>query len=336
MSTFASFSTPLEYNFSTKQTLSNILANLDDNSFTISIETLIRAAAINQTPTTKKNFRVVKQTSIHKRSKSSNSRIHNKIVEKKSEIKNNLIPNSRGNFKLSNMNTLPQLAKFTETNDKCSRPKFSYYPPRLFTLFFLGSVTSFVIDHLLTQNHITEYPKDITKLIDTAAWIPPTCGASAVLVGSLFPLADYWFMRKPQEFQREWSNVMRCMGGFIGVAYAATKLPWSSNYQVFCTLALISIVLWFLFDRTSHGFMMSVLFSSIGTGVMYMLVSNGIYSFTQADFFGVRSWIPCILYSSCVCFGTIGRQLMIVPEEWFEFEEKEQGNNSEVKTTKLD
>ncbi|GBC14640.2 hypothetical protein RIR_jg39974.t1 [Rhizophagus irregularis DAOM 181602=DAOM 197198] len=25
----------------------------------------------------------------------------------------------------------------------------------------------------------------------------------------------YWFMRKPQEFQREWSNVMRCMGGFI-------------------------------------------------------------------------------------------------------------------------
>ncbi|CAG8784405.1 14047_t:CDS:2, partial [Dentiscutata erythropus] len=25
----------------------------------------------------------------------------------------------------------------------------------------------------------------------------------------------------------------------------------------------------------------------------------------------------CILYSSCVCFGTIGRQLMIVPEEWY-------------------
>ncbi|UZO24721.1 uncharacterized protein OCT59_017015 [Rhizophagus irregularis] len=31
-------------------------------------------------------------------------------------------------------------------------------------------------------------------------------------------IAGYWFMRKPQEFQREWSNVMRCMGGFIGIA----------------------------------------------------------------------------------------------------------------------
>ncbi|KAF0436855.1 insulin-induced protein [Gigaspora rosea] len=194
---------------------------------------------------------------------------------------------------------------------------FSYYPPRLLTLFLLGSLTSFVIDHLLTQNHITEYPKDITKLIDTAAWIPPICGLSAILVGSMFPLADYWFMRKPQEFQKEWSNAMRCMGGFIGVAYAATKLPWSSNYQVFCTLSLISIVLWFLFDRTIHGFIMSALFSSVGTIIMYVLVTNGIYSFTHADFFGVRSWIPCILYSSCVCFGTIGRQLMIVPEEWY-------------------
>ncbi|CAJ0766701.1 19594_t:CDS:1, partial [Entrophospora sp. SA101] len=89
-------------------------------------------------------------------------------------------------------------------------------------LFLLGSLASFVVDHLLTQNNITQYPKDIAKLIDTAAWIPLTCGFSAVLVGSLFPLADYLFMYKPNEFQREWSNVMRCIGGFIGVAYAAT------------------------------------------------------------------------------------------------------------------
>ncbi|GBB95216.1 hypothetical protein RclHR1_00250014 [Rhizophagus clarus] len=317
---------------------SNLFALLDDNTtFMISIETLNKATAIDHKPITNKNSRIVKQTiPTHKRSKSSISRIHsnsnhnNKSIKSSTstKIKDNFTSNSRQN---SNMSAV-QLAKLTQENDNF---KFlSYYPPRFLTLFLLGSLTSFVIDHLLTQNHITEYPKDIPKLIDTAAWIPPTCGASAVLVGSLFPLADYWLMRKPQEFQREWSNVMRCMGGFIGVAYAATKLSWSSNYQVSCTLALISIVLWFLFDRTSHGFMMSTLFSSIGTGVMYMLVSNGIYSFTHADFFGVRSWIPCILYSSCVCFGTIGRQLMIVPEEWFE--QKERGKDSEVRTTKLD
>ena len=34
----------------------------DDNTFTISIETLIKATAINQTPITNKNSRIVKQT----------------------------------------------------------------------------------------------------------------------------------------------------------------------------------------------------------------------------------------------------------------------------------
>ncbi|CAG8648151.1 8553_t:CDS:2, partial [Ambispora leptoticha] len=162
-------------------------------------------------------------------------------------------------------------------NAACLKFSFNYYSLRMLILFLLGSLTSFIIDHLLTQNHITQYPKDIVKLVNTAAWIPPTCGFSAVLVGSMFPLADYWFQKKPQEFQREWSNVMRCLGGFIGVAYAATKLPWNSSSQVSLTLALISVVLWFLFDRTFHGFVMSVLFSSIGTGVMYVLVSCGIY-----------------------------------------------------------
>ncbi|RHZ59692.1 hypothetical protein Glove_362g61 [Diversispora epigaea] len=30
----------------------------------------------------------------------------------------------------------------------------------------------------------------------------------------------------------------------------------------------------------------------------------------------------CILYSSSICFGTVGRQLMVIPEEWFD-DEKE-------------
>src|SRR6266496_515967 len=48
----------------------------DDNTFTISNETLVKSAAINQTPITNKNSRIVKQTIAHKRSKSLNSRIH--------------------------------------------------------------------------------------------------------------------------------------------------------------------------------------------------------------------------------------------------------------------
>lgn len=69
----------------------------------------------------------------------------------------------------------------------------------------------------------------------------------------------------------------RCFGGFIGVNYAASKLPWTSSLQVSCTLALISVGLWFWFDRTFHGFMISFTVASFGTMVAYMLVLHGWY-----------------------------------------------------------
>ncbi|KAG0260322.1 Insulin-induced protein 1 protein [Mortierella polycephala] len=193
-----------------------------------------------------------------------------------------------------------------------------YFPIRALILFVLGFVLSLVIDHLQTQHHLVEYPSNIHQFWDTASWLPPTCGVSAVLIGTIYPLGDYiWWGRRAERNSRDWSSVMRCFGGFIGVNYAASKLPWTSNVQVTCTLALISLGLWFWFDRTAHGFMISFTVAAMGTLVAYFLVLNGWYRFTSADFFGVGSWIPCILYSSSVCFGSIGRQLDVVPETWF-------------------
>ncbi|KAG0055102.1 Insulin-induced protein 1 protein [Gryganskiella cystojenkinii] len=194
-----------------------------------------------------------------------------------------------------------------------------YFPIRALILFALGFAFSLVIDHLQTQHHLIEYPSNIHQLWDTASWLPPTCGASAVLIGTIYPLGDYlWWGKRVNRNGRDWSSVMRCIGGFIGVNYAASKLPWTSSLQVSCTLALISVGLWFWFDRTVHGFVISLLVATMGTLVAYLLVLNGWYSFTRADFFGVGSWIPCILYSSSVCFGSIGRQLDVVPEAWYQ------------------
>lgn len=100
------------------------------------------------------------------------------------------------------------------------------------------------------------------------------------------------------------------MGGFIGVNYAASKLPWQSSASVSLTLALLAVGLWFLFDRTVHGFITSTVLSLIGTGAGMMLVMGKEYEFIKADFYGIRSWLPCVLYCGCICFGSIGRQLV--------------------------
>ena len=75
------------------------------------------------------------------------------------------------------------------------------------------------------------------------------------------------------------------------------------------TLALLALGLWYLFDRTWHGFLLSLFFACVGTWVGLELTARGAYAFTKADFFGVRSWLPCVLYCGGVCFGVIGRQL---------------------------
>ena len=79
------------------------------------------------------------------------------------------------------------------------------------------------------------------------------------------------------------------------------------NVQLSLALAIMAVALWYLFDRTAHGFSLSVVIGVAGTVAIRLLVSAGAYHFVGADFFGIRSWIPCILFSAAVCFGTLGR-----------------------------
>ncbi|KAJ3227425.1 Insulin-induced protein 1 protein [Clydaea vesicula] len=170
-------------------------------------------------------------------------------------------------------------------------------------LFGLGVLFSIIITTLLNQHNIS---RTINKN-NEQLWLPIVCGFSASFVGSIFPFFDHYF--GISNFKSDWSGVIRCCGGFFGVNYAASKLPWTSSVQVSITLALLGIGLWFLFDRTIHGFILSLVFSTVGTWVGFFLAYNGTYTYTKADFFGVRSWLPAILYCGCVCFGAIGRQL---------------------------
>ncbi|KAG0200839.1 Insulin-induced protein 2 protein [Mortierella sp. GBA30] len=90
-----------------------------------------------------------------------------------------------------------------------------YYPIRALILFVLGFVFSLVIDHLQTQHQLVEYPSNISQLWDTASWLPPTCGASAVLIGTIYPLGDYlWWGKRIPRSSRDWSSVMRYRQGF--------------------------------------------------------------------------------------------------------------------------
>ncbi|TPX56888.1 hypothetical protein PhCBS80983_g04217 [Powellomyces hirtus] len=191
------------------------------------------------------------------------------------------------------------------------------YPPKAVALFALGFIFSVIIDHFQQEHDITRYPRNVSQLFDTVFWVPLNCGFGACLVGTLYPILDYRIFGRPHKYKRDWPNVLRCCGGFIGVNYAAAKLPWTSSMQVSLVLSLSAVWLWLMFDRTLHGFLLSSTVAIVGTWIAQMFVHSGMYSFTKADFFGVRSWFPCMLYSAAVMFGSIGRQLTIVPDEYY-------------------
>lgn len=114
-------------------------------------------------------------------------------------------------------------------------------------LFILGIILSLgthhpnlilVMDSLYSQHSVGK------SLSSSPILLPIACGIASVLIGVTYPLADTFLKHK---VKRDWSAVIRCCGGFIGVNYAASKLPWAtSGPRVSLTLGLLAAGLWFL------------------------------------------------------------------------------------------
>ncbi|KAI8622270.1 insulin-induced protein-domain-containing protein [Chytriomyces sp. MP71] len=150
---------------------------------------------------------------------------------------------------------------------------------------------------------------DPFRIFHTASWLPFCFGFAGVLMGFLYPSLDLYLRARPPRLHREVSTILRLVGGVMGVNYATSKLAWVNGLQASLAVFVLSLGLWFMFDRTRHGFAASCAFAAVGTAVGCGLVSCGLYSFASPDFLGIKSWFPFILFLSSVCFGSIGRGL---------------------------
>lgn len=133
-------------------------------------------------------------------------------------------------------------------------------------------------------------------------------------------------------FETSWYPMVRSITAFIGVAFAIRRLPWASTLQVSITLALVNPVLWYLFDRSKPGFVLSTIVGVAGTfialGVNPDIVPspatsshevitqhlshdnvNPLDGVVSVERVGVGTWIASVLFCSSLCFGNIGRRL---------------------------
>ncbi|XP_038044784.1 insulin-induced gene 2 protein-like [Patiria miniata] len=186
---------------------------------------------------------------------------------------------------------------------------------RSVVLYLIGVCLALILHLLQIQRNVTLFPVEVIgSLMKSDWWVPPVCGAAAVVVGLLYPCIDTWLGKFPC-YRVEWSNVMRCLAVFVGINHASAKIDFANNLQFSLTLAAMSIGLWWLFDRSRTGFGLALIVSFLATVVTQLLVYKGFYSYTEPDFLYVRSWIPCVFFSGGVTMGNIGRQLAVYEME---------------------
>jgi len=186
-------------------------------------------------------------------------------------------------------------------------------------LFALGYAFSILLLSL-ENNHASPLPhfQAMTEL----KYFPLFCGTTVVLMGMSIPLADYAYWKYVEERQRltrteregehrplweraEWSMPMRYIGGVVGFAWAASRLNWTSQVQLYAVIAFAALALWFLFDRTGLGMVVS-LAVGIGSWLGFMLIITPGISHPVVDATG---WMPSAIFSANVAFGNIGRKL---------------------------
>nr|UQJ81891.1 insulin-induced protein [Sinonovacula constricta] len=177
-------------------------------------------------------------------------------------------------------------------------------------LFLFGVFFSLVLNLLQVHRELLEPGQEPGKFdhYESSWWVLPACGMTAAFVGLIYPFLDSR-LEEPFKYRGEWSNVLRCMALFVGINHASAKLDFANNLHMSLTLALMSIGLWWLFDRSKSGFGLGVAIAMLATVLTQFLVYQGIYKYSKADFLFVRSWLPCIFFSGGVTIGNIGRQL---------------------------
>ncbi|KAJ2702927.1 hypothetical protein FB645_004104 [Coemansia sp. IMI 203386] len=166
------------------------------------------------------------------------------------------------------------------------------------TLFGWGSLSS------------TDLTRDlIGRVLGQAAWCNGISGLLTVLVGLAYPYLDHKWQSFPQH-RPGWNNVLRCAGGFLGVNYAAMKLPFQSANQSAVILIIISTGLWTVCDGSLHGWLLSMNASLMAT---WLLLDHALTNLdpllTRDDYLGLLSCLPSVLFTYCIMTGCIGRRL---------------------------
>ncbi|XP_035214183.1 LOW QUALITY PROTEIN: insulin-induced gene 2 protein-like, partial [Stegodyphus dumicola] len=177
-------------------------------------------------------------------------------------------------------------------------------------LFLIGTIFTFVLTLLQAQRRFSSFKDEdlMNSILCSRWWLPVICGSGSAFVGLICPFLEHKINDQHMRSQ-EWSHVLRCIAMFVGINEACTKIDFPSNLQLSLSLSVLSVGLWWYFDRTKVGFGIGVIVAILATFITQILVHHQVCLYSEREFLYVRSWLPCVVFSGGITIANIGKQL---------------------------
>lgn len=166
--------------------------------------------------------------------------------------------------------------------------------------FFLGPASD--LFHNVTNTSGYPYP----AFLGLAWWVPLLFSGATVLVALSHVYSDKLFRQPKRELS--WKKVIFGLLSFF-LIYAISGFLKINLLPKFLILAVIALDVWFFFDKTLYGFILSILTAICGCLVESSLVQIGHFYYVEPDFLGVPYWLPFLYITASVSVGNLGRKL---------------------------
>lgn len=92
------------------------------------------------------------------------------------------------------------------------------------------------------------------------------------MVGLAYPRFDRWLSSAPVGPRGDWASVTRCLALFVAINHAQSRCRFATDGELAWTLAVLSLALWWVCDRTTGGLCIAALAAALAHLVAYHLV----------------------------------------------------------------
>lgn len=185
---------------------------------------------------------------------------------------------------------------------------------KLCVIFGLGFVFTYLAEQIVQDAKLPLLTVNLKSWKFEPPW-PAIFGFVAVILGLSYRRMDTKYplgaapLRPSQSSKWQW--ISRYLAAFATLLLSMKKLLFISNSHSIVALVASSASIWYIFDRSRNGIILSTITSVLGSILYYNLVDTSKIELNGVEFPEIqfRLWIPMILFSASTIVGNAGRLL---------------------------